>query len=145
MGQPCKAVLYTADAQLPLQAVQTGTVISSGVGTDLSVQSLYSGSYNLLSTNVHYGLAKQPYAPSGAGPKASSFYTLWNTKVSMSCIRCVQQTAEVMRFPRRVRVEFRCCRDTITCTVLAGSQRALLLASYVPLISEPVLYRTVFV
>ncbi len=79
------SLLHFADQTSPLcfmQAVQTGTVVSNGVGTDLSVQSLYAGAYTLLSTNVSYGAAKLPYAPSGAGPKASSFYTMWNVKVS---------------------------------------------------------------
>lgn len=64
------------------QAFQTGTVISNGVGTNLSIQSLYAGPYATLVSNVQFGAGVNPYAPSGASPKAASFATFWNVKVS---------------------------------------------------------------
>lgn len=66
-----------------LQAFQLGTVISNGVGKNLSVNALYAGPYATLVSNVYFGAAQVPYAPSGAGPKASSFLTFWNVQVSL--------------------------------------------------------------
>jgi hypothetical protein len=65
-----------------VQAFQTTSAITNGVGRDLSVQALYAGPYALLISNVQFGAGRAPYAPSGAAPKSSSFMTLWNTAVS---------------------------------------------------------------
>jgi hypothetical protein len=64
-----------------LQAFQAGTAITNGQGSDLSVNALYAGPYAVLVSNVHFGAARRPYAPSGAAPKASSFHVFWNVQV----------------------------------------------------------------
>lgn len=64
------------------QAFQLGVVLSNGIGRNLSVNALYAGPYSTLISNVNFGSAKLPYAPSGAAPKASSFMTFWNVRVS---------------------------------------------------------------
>jgi hypothetical protein len=63
------------------QAFQAGTAITNGQGSDLSVNALYAGPYAVLVSNVHFGAARRPYAPSGAAPKASSFHVFWNVQV----------------------------------------------------------------
>jgi len=67
---------FTGACLLPLQAFQLGTVLSNGIGRNLSVNALNAGPYSVLISNVNFGAAKLPYAPSGAGPKASSFSDL---------------------------------------------------------------------
>ena len=65
-----------------VQAVQSSTVISNGVGTNLSINPLYAGPYGILVSNVDFGQASVPYGLSGVAPKVSSFFTFWNVKVS---------------------------------------------------------------
>jgi hypothetical protein len=64
-----------------VQACQTSTVISNGVGRNLSINPLYAGPYGILVSNVDFGEAKIPYGLSGVAPKVSSFFTFWNVKV----------------------------------------------------------------
>lgn len=61
--------------------MQASTVISNGVGRNLSVNPLYAGPYGILVSNVDFGTAAIPYGLSGAAPKVSSFFTFWNVKV----------------------------------------------------------------
>lgn len=65
-----------------VQAVQSSTVISNGVGTNLSINPLYAGPYGILVSNVDFGQASVPYGLSGVAPKVSSFFTFWNVKVN---------------------------------------------------------------
>lgn len=67
---------------IAVQAVQASTVISNGVGTNLSINPLYAGPYGILVSNVDFGRASFPYGLSGALPKVSSYFTFWNVKVS---------------------------------------------------------------
>jgi hypothetical protein len=64
-----------------VQACQTSTVISNGVGRNLSINPLYAGPYGILVSNVDFGEVKIPYGLSGVAPKVSSFFTFWNVKV----------------------------------------------------------------
>ncbi|KAF6262421.1 hypothetical protein COO60DRAFT_1676006 [Scenedesmus sp. NREL 46B-D3] len=65
------------------QSFQLGTVISNGVGVNLSVNALYAGPYATLVSNVNFGAARNPYGLSGAGPKASSYSTFWNVRADV--------------------------------------------------------------
>lgn len=67
---------------IAVQACQTSTVLSNGVGRNLSINPLYAGPYGILVSNVDFGEASAPYGLSGAAPKVSSFFTFWNVKVS---------------------------------------------------------------
>eukprot|EP00878_Enallax_costatus_P038027 GHUV01043156.1.p1 GENE.GHUV01043156.1~~GHUV01043156.1.p1 ORF type:complete len:222 (+),score=22.33 GHUV01043156.1:621-1286(+) len=73
-------VSATFTQDIAVQAFQIGTAITNGIGTNLSVNALYAGPYATLISNVDFGAAKQPYAPSGSAPKSSSFLTYWNVK-----------------------------------------------------------------
>jgi hypothetical protein len=73
------SALFTQD--IAIQAVQASTVISNGVGRNLSVNALYAGPYGILVSNVDFGEASLPYGQSGSAPKVSSFFTFWNVKV----------------------------------------------------------------
>jgi len=74
------SAVFTQD--FAVQACQTSTVISNGVGRNLSINPLYAGPYGILVSNVDFGTASIPYGLSGAAPKVSSFFTFWNVKVS---------------------------------------------------------------
>lgn len=76
------SAVFTQD--VAVQACQTSTVISNGVGRNLSINPLYAGPYGILVSNVDFGTASIPYGLSGAAPKVSSFFTFWNVKVSVS-------------------------------------------------------------
>lgn len=73
------SAVFTQD--ISVQAVQVSTVISNGIGRNLSVNPLYAGPYGILVSNVDFGAANVPYGLSGALPKVSSFFTFWNVKV----------------------------------------------------------------
>lgn len=69
---------------IAVQACQSSTVISNGVGKNLSVNPLYAGPYGILVSNVDFGTASLPYGLSGVAPKVSSFFTFWNVKVRLT-------------------------------------------------------------
>lgn len=75
------SAVFTQD--IAVQAVQASTVISNGVGRNLSINPLYAGPYGILVSNVNFGQASLPYGLSGVAPKVSSFFTFWNVKVSV--------------------------------------------------------------
>lgn len=73
------SAVFTQD--IAIQAVQASTVISNGVGRNLSINALYAGPYGILVSNVDFGEASLPYGQSGSAPKVSSFFTFWNVQV----------------------------------------------------------------
>jgi hypothetical protein len=75
------SAVFTQD--IAIQAVQASTVISNGVGRNLSVNPLYAGPYGILVSNVDFGQASIPYGLSGWATKVSSFFTFWNVKVRL--------------------------------------------------------------